>query len=64
MTPTSIVFLRAWVEARLGSGERGAGLVEYVLLVMGIAILVMAALAFFGNKVGSKYSSTGADLPF
>lgn len=64
MVPTSVVFLRAWLETRLVRAERGAGLVEYVLLVMGIAILVMAALAFFGGKVGDKYSSTAADLPF
>ena len=63
MSSTEIMFLRAWFEARFVRTERGAGLVEYVLLVTGIACLVILAVSFFGGRVRDKWSATGSSLP-
>lgn len=43
--------------------DRGANLVEYLLLVAFLAILVMAAVQLFGNTVGEKYSTVADSLP-
>lgn len=69
MNQPEIVFLRAWLETKLArrdtlGPEAGAGLVEYSLLVVGIAALAVAAIGYFGGKVNQKYSSTGSSLPF
>ena len=42
--------------------ERGASLVEYALLVGLIALVCIAALAFFGNSMGSKYNTIGSSV--
>lgn len=53
--------LRTWLRIRAG-GERGASLVEYVLLVSFIAITVLAAVGFFGDQVDAQYSGAGSTL--
>jgi Flp pilus assembly pilin Flp len=54
----SILVLFAWLQARLGSaGERGAGMVEYGLLLALIAIIAMVAVKAFGSGVSSQFSS-------
>lgn len=53
--------VRAWlraVSARLAADDRGAGLVEYALLVALIALACFSALAFFGS--GSNGSLTNS----
>jgi Flp pilus assembly pilin Flp len=52
----SILVLSAWLQARLG-GERGAGMVEYGLLLGLIAIIAMVAVQAFGSGVSTKFSS-------
>ena len=56
-------FVAPWMRARFGRTERGASLVEYVLLVMLIVLVCIASVAFFGtsnrdevNDVGSRIS--------
>lgn len=44
------------------SGERGATLVEYVLLVALIAIAVIGAVVFFRNGVVDVFERTGNGL--
>jgi pilus assembly protein Flp/PilA len=51
----------AWFSRPLRD-ERGANLVEYVLLVALIAIAVIAAVVFLGGQVNSKYEDTGTEL--
>jgi Flp pilus assembly pilin Flp len=45
-----------------GDDERGANLVEYVLLLMFIAILVLAVIVAFGGEVSEKYSGASSAL--
>jgi Flp pilus assembly pilin Flp len=66
---TFAIALQAWLGQHLGRArdDRGAGLVEYSLLVAAIALVCFAAVQFFGGGVdtmltesnGSIASSTG-----
>lgn len=40
--------------------ERGAGLIEYVLLIALIALVSISAVTFFGTSVGGRVSSSGS----
>lgn len=54
----SIVVLFTWLQSRLdAASERGAGLVEYGLLVGLIAIVAMVAVKAFGSGVSTQFSS-------
>ena len=54
----SILVLFAWLQHRLSSaGERGAGMVEYGLLLGLVAIIAMVAVKAFGSGVSSQFSS-------
>ena len=54
----SIIVLSAWLQSRLGStGERGANMVEYGLLLALIAIIAMVAVKAFGSGVSTQFSS-------
>jgi Flp pilus assembly pilin Flp len=54
----SIVPLFAWLQARLDiTSERGAGMVEYGLLLGLIAIIALVAVQAFGGGVSTKFSS-------
>jgi pilus assembly protein Flp/PilA len=48
---------------RLRRSETGASLVEYALLVGLIAIVCIAAVAFFGSRVTESFSRSGSQLP-
>lgn len=51
-----------WVRARFATTERGASLVEYALLVALIAVVCIAAVAFFGSRVTDSFSRSGSRL--
>jgi Flp pilus assembly pilin Flp len=53
--------LLSWIRAKVAS-DRGASLVEYILLIALIALAVMAAVVFLGGGVGSKYSNSASLL--
>ena len=60
-----INLLRAWLQARLHFGERderGANLVEYILLIAFIAIIVIVAVKVLGRTVSTQFSSTDSSL--
>jgi pilus assembly protein Flp/PilA len=44
--------------------EEGQGLVEYALIILFIAIVVVAALLIFGESVGELYSTVVNSWPF
>ena len=52
-------FLAVWFLARHNTSDRGASLVEYVLLISLIAMVCLAALSYFGgqNDTGLRRSS-------
>lgn len=44
------------------TGDRGASLIEYALLVVLIAVLALAAVQLVGSETSSMYSSIGASI--
>lgn len=49
-------YFAPYLRARLGRSQRGASLVEYVLLLMLIAMVCLAAVSWFGQANSSKLS--------
>jgi pilus assembly protein Flp/PilA len=52
----------AKLQALWATRERGATAVEYALMVALIAIAVVAAVTFLGNKIGNSFNNTGNKL--
>ncbi|MEY2426181.1 MAG: pilus assembly protein Flp/PilA [Actinomycetota bacterium] len=61
-----INFYNAWIasflRARFGRTERGASLVEYVLLVSLIAVVCIGAITILGNKASTQFDTVGSKL--
>jgi pilus assembly protein Flp/PilA len=61
--PMSILLLFAWLQARLETtSERGAGMVEYGLLLALIAVVALVAVKAFGTGVSSQFSSISSSV--
>jgi Flp pilus assembly pilin Flp len=58
----NVFVLRSWLRAKLGSDERGANLVEYILLVALIALAVIAAVVFLTQQVNTQFNNAGSHL--
>jgi Flp pilus assembly pilin Flp len=54
--------LKTWLQSRFTKDERGANLVEYILLVALIALAVIAAVVFLRGQVSDKFNETGSKL--
>ena len=54
--------LKTWLQTKLAKDERGANLVEYILLVALIALAVIAAVIFLRNQVSDKFNDAGSKL--
>jgi Flp pilus assembly pilin Flp len=54
--------LKTWLQSKLTKDERGANLVEYILLVALIALAVIAAVVFLRGQVSDKFNETGSKL--
>jgi Flp pilus assembly pilin Flp len=58
-----VSIFKAWLIARLGiNDEHGANLVEYVFLLVFIALVVVIAVTALGGKVSEKFSSASSQL--
>lgn len=65
MTGMQLEYMRAWTETRLAAAEdseRGANLVEYILIVGFMALLVIGAIVFLRSRVEDKFSDAGSCL--
>jgi Flp pilus assembly pilin Flp len=54
--------LRTWLQAKFTKDERGASMVEYILLVALIALAVIAAVVFLRDQVSSKFNDAGSKI--
>jgi Flp pilus assembly pilin Flp len=54
--------LKSWLQAKFAKDERGANLVEYVLLLSFIALVVILVVTNLGGKVSEKFSSASTSL--
>ncbi|MEY2426180.1 MAG: pilus assembly protein Flp/PilA [Actinomycetota bacterium] len=61
-----INFYNTWIasflRARFGRTERGASLVEYVLLVSLIAVVCIGAITILGTKASTQFDKVGSKL--
>lgn len=55
-------WIASYMRARFGRTERGASLVEYVLLVSLIAVVCIAAITFLGNSAEDKFNEVGSTI--
>jgi pilus assembly protein Flp/PilA len=55
-------FIATYVRARFGRTERGASLVEYVLLVSLIAVVCIIAIRALGTKASSTFDGVGSSV--
>ena len=54
---------KTWLKARLGiQSERGATMVEYVLILALIAIFVIGIVGLLGKSVSNKFSQASSGL--
>ena len=58
----NLFVVRTWLQARFTDTERGASMVEYILLVALIALAVIAAVVFLKDQVNSKFNDAGSKL--
>jgi Flp pilus assembly pilin Flp len=58
----NLFVLRTWLEARFTATERGASMVEYILLVALICLAVLAAVSFLGRTMNSKFNTEGSQI--
>jgi Flp pilus assembly pilin Flp len=58
----NLFILKTWLEAKLIKDERGANLVEYILLVAFIAIVLIVTVTAFKDKIKGKFDSAGGSL--
>ena len=58
----NLLVVRTWMQARFSGSERGASLVEYILLVALIALAVIAAVVFFRGEMNSSFDNAGSKL--
>jgi pilus assembly protein Flp/PilA len=58
----NLFVLRTWLEARFTATERGASMVEYILLVALIALAVLAAVSFLGRGMTDKFNNEGSQI--
>lgn len=55
-------WIASWVRARFGRTERGASLVEYVLLVSLIAVVCIIAIRALGTKASTTFDNVGSSV--
>jgi Flp pilus assembly pilin Flp len=58
----NLFVIRTWLEARFTQTERGASMVEYILLVALIALAVFAAVTFLGGTMKDKFNTEGSQI--
>jgi pilus assembly protein Flp/PilA len=55
-------WVASWARARFGRTERGASLVEYVLLVSLIAVVCIVAIRALGTKASTTFNNVGSSV--
>ena len=53
---------KTWLKARFANTERGATMVEYILILALIAIVAIVSLLFLGGQISDKLNIIGTTL--
>jgi len=59
---TGSTYLLIWLRARVFGSERGANLVEYILIISVLAVGVIGSIGFFRSCVVAKTAETGCQI--
>ena len=60
----NLFVLKTWLQAKFSNDERGASMVEYILLVALIALAVVVAIYWIGQKTNGVFCQVVSKLPF
>ena len=58
----NLYVLKTWLKARYTNTERGASMVEYVLLVALIALVAIGAVTLLGQGTSTKFNDAKNSL--
>jgi Flp pilus assembly pilin Flp len=58
----NLFVLKTWLQTRIARDERGANLVEYILLLALIALAVIGAVMFMRGQVSDKFNYAGSKI--
>lgn len=58
----NLFMVKSWLTTKLARDDRGANLVEYILLVSLIAMAVIAAVVFVGGQLNNSFNTAGSKL--
>ncbi|MCZ7531195.1 MAG: Flp family type IVb pilin [Acidimicrobiia bacterium] len=58
----NLYVMKAWLQARFSNTERGASMIEYVLLAALIAVVVIGVVTLVGRSTSTKFSSVDSGL--
>jgi Flp pilus assembly pilin Flp len=58
----NLFVVRSWLVARFTNSERGASMVEYILLVALIALAVIGAVVVLRGQLDTKFSDAGTQV--
>jgi pilus assembly protein Flp/PilA len=58
----NLFVIRTWLQGKFTTTERGASMVEYILLVALIALAVLAAVSFLGGQINSTATKEGSQI--
>jgi Flp pilus assembly pilin Flp len=58
----NLFVFRTWLQAKFTKNERGASMVEYILLVALIALAVIAAVLFLRDQMSTKFNDAGSKI--
>lgn len=53
---------KAWAQARFTNSERGANMVEYILLVGLIALFLIGIIVVVSGQIGDKFTQAGDEV--
>jgi Flp pilus assembly pilin Flp len=58
----NLFILKTWFETKFVKDERGANLVEYILLVAFIALIVLSAVTVLQGSISKKFTDASNSL--
>ena len=58
----NLFVFKTWLQSRLARDERGANLVEYILLIALIALAVIGAVVFMRGQMIDRFNYAGSKI--
>ena len=58
----NLFVLKSWLQAKIGTDERGASMIEYGLLLVFVAVICLVAVQFFGEQTSARFSSISSSI--